>query len=221
LTINNSNSNYDETYSKVNNVFGAEPEKILIDYIDRIDNTKPVLDLGAGQGRNSVFVANRNFSVDAIDTSKVVIEQLQNEVDHKGLKINCRCSSFDELKIQSEYYSAILIFGLFQILDKTEFDSLINKSKNWIGKNGLVFITAFGLQDVSFKNYKNKWIEEESNRFTNGKGDYRYFLEPNELLKIYSELNVIHYWEGLGKLHKHGDNPPEQHYMVESVFQKN
>ncbi len=44
---------YDKTYKEIKNVFGSEPEEILKKYYERIEIANPILDIGAGQGRNS------------------------------------------------------------------------------------------------------------------------------------------------------------------------
>ncbi len=67
---------YDKTYTNIKNMFGEEPEKTLIKFINKIDKFKPVLDIGAGQGSNSVYLASNGFSVDAVDPSGVAILKL-------------------------------------------------------------------------------------------------------------------------------------------------
>ena len=77
---------YDKTYKEFNNVFGGAPEEILVEFFDKIDKTKFVLDIGGGQGRNSIFLAEKGFQVEAIDTSIIAVETLTEISQKKKFK---------------------------------------------------------------------------------------------------------------------------------------
>ena len=111
-------SEYDETYSKIENIFGSEPEEILVEFQSLIDKSHSVLDIGAGQGRNSLFLANSGFSVHAIDPSQIAIQQLERISQKKRFEIKCQCIDFQGLQETEHRYSGILVFGLVQLLDK-------------------------------------------------------------------------------------------------------
>lgn len=71
---------YDKYY-QTENLFG-EPYPELIDFYSAIKNKGKLLDLGCGQGRDSIALAKLGFEVTGIDNSKVGIEQL-NEIAKK------------------------------------------------------------------------------------------------------------------------------------------
>jgi 2-polyprenyl-3-methyl-5-hydroxy-6-metoxy-1,4-benzoquinol methylase len=210
---------YDKSYSKTKNVFGSEPEKILVRYADKIDKSKPVLYIGAGQGRNAFYLADMGFHIEAIDPSSVAIETINKIASEKKYSI---------ISVQSDYenynppkiYSAILVFGLIQILDWKSIISLTGKIENRTASGSLVFVTAFSKKDSSFQNYSAKWNAVGKNSFTDGNGNHRIFLEENEILKLFENYAVLYHWEGPGKKHTHGDGPVEQHEMIELVIKK-
>lgn len=210
---------YNKTYSETVNVFGSEPEKILVDYVDKIDKSKPVLDIGAGQGRNTFYLAGKGFHIDVIDPSLVAVQTIKNFAEDKNYSINaeqCNFQNFNSIKT----YSAVLVFGLIQILDWKSIQLLIDKIDSWIIRGSTVFITAWSTKDSSFHKYSNEWSRCGKNSFTNKKGEFRTFLGENEILKLFKDNNVLHHWEGFGKKHRHGNGPVEQHARVEMVFQK-
>lgn len=211
---------YDKTYTNIKNMFGEEPEKILIKFINKIDNFKPVLDIGAGQGSNSVYLAANGFYVDAIDPSFVGLETI-NEISKKeNYKINTYQKSYKDFIPKPLPYSAILVFGLIQILSRNEINILINQINKWTLKNSLVFLTAFSKKDSSFKKYSHEWSNSGKNSFTDNNGNYNTFLEDNEILNYFGEYIILHHFEGLGPKHRHGNGPFQQHAMVELVVQK-
>ena len=70
-------SNYDKYYKK-ENYFG-KPYTELLDFFASQDKGS-LVDLGAGQGRNSIFLANQGYNMTAIDISKVGIQQIMDEI---------------------------------------------------------------------------------------------------------------------------------------------
>ncbi len=68
---------YDKYY-QTENLFGkAYPE--LIDFYAKVEEKGELLDLGCGQGRDSIPLAKLGFSVTGIDYSKVGIKQLSKK----------------------------------------------------------------------------------------------------------------------------------------------
>lgn len=71
---------YDKYY-KTENLFG-DPYPELISFYSKIENKGNLLDLGCGQGRDSIPLAELGYKVTGIDNSKVGIDQL-NEIAKK------------------------------------------------------------------------------------------------------------------------------------------
>ncbi len=213
-------TDYNQQYKNNKNVFGAEPEKILQDYYSTINKSKPVLDIGAGQGRHTFFLARKGYVLDAIDTSSVSIEFLKNEARLNHWNIRPFQKNFMDFTPPTKSYSAILIFGLIQILKCSELKALISKINEWIETGSLLFITAFSTLDASFKMYANNWQAGEQNSFKDANGNVRTFLEPGEISTLFNAYSTIHHWEGLGPKHHHGDGKLEQHAIIEAVFVK-
>ncbi len=65
---------FNAAYRASNQYFGDKPEKILLEHASRLDTNRPGLDIGAGQGRNAVFLAQSGIRVDAIDPSAEAVE---------------------------------------------------------------------------------------------------------------------------------------------------
>ena len=211
---------YDKSYKEIKDVFGSEPEEILKKYYERIDKTKPVLDIGAGQGRNSFILAKAGYIVDAIDPSRISIETIDEIAKKENYNINAYQQRFDEFTYNNNPYSAILVFGLFQILDLKSISLLKSVIDNYTTNGSLVFITAFSVKDASLKKYKKEWNKAGRNSFRDSKGNYRIFFEIDEIINLFDNYKVIHQWQGLGRKHRHGDSPIEQHAMIELVMER-
>ncbi len=209
--------NFDMSYLHHKNYFGDNPEEILVKYVNRIPAGSCVLDIGAGQGRHSFYLAEKNFIVDAVDSSQAAIDILRKQ-QHKN--INYVKSGISKFHSPNNYYSAILLLGIIQILTWKEIRNLIDNVKLWSKNGGLIFVTAFGNGDDKYKNCKNNWNEIGTNSFESDDKRIRTFLADNEILTLFDGFEIIHHWEGLGKKHRHGDGPIEQHSMIELVARK-
>jgi SAM-dependent methyltransferase len=82
---------WNRVYSSDNSFFGEEPSSFALfsfNYIKSNNNTKKILDLGAGHGRDSIFFALNGFEeVEAIDYSVVAVEILTKIAKEKKLPI--------------------------------------------------------------------------------------------------------------------------------------
>ncbi len=87
---------YDRSYSSTDNLFGEAPEDSLLRYIDHLDPRLPVLDIGAGQGRNTLPVARAGFTVDALDSSEVGLNALRQKAETAQLSVRLFLGGFDE-----------------------------------------------------------------------------------------------------------------------------
>jgi cyclopropane fatty-acyl-phospholipid synthase-like methyltransferase len=211
---------YDKTYRNTENVFGINQEIILKKYVHKIEKTRTVLDIGIGQGRNSFYLAKEGFQVDGIDPSGVAIESILSISKKENLKINAYQTGFREFVPKNAPYSAILLFGLIQILDWGSIHTLIDSVNQWTQKGSLIFITAFSTNDATYKKYSTEWKEIGKNSFGDNNDNYRTFLEPNEILELFKNYSSIYHWEGLGPKHRHGNSPIEQHALIELVLEK-
>ena len=211
---------YDDTYRGSENVFGAGPESILIDHYSKMNRGLPVLDVGAGQGRHSFFLAREGYAVDAVDPSAVAIETISTRAEREGWPIRTAQCDFDDLVPSTDGYSGILIFGLIQILSWESIDRLLEKIKHWTREGSLLFVTAFAVKDATFEKHSQSSQLIGKNSFANNRGDIRTYLEAGEILRIFDRYEVVHHWEGTGAEHRHADNPPERHAMIEVVLRR-
>lgn len=208
---------YNEYYMANQNAFGEQPEKILLDHTHLIPRKSPILDVGAGQGRNTIYLSELGFQVDAMDPSSVSINTLEEIKLQKKLRFNTLLTDFKDFP-ETKRYSAVLVFGLIQILDRDEVALLKNKISGWLKNGGLLFLTSFTIEDDSHKTIRENSLEIGKNSYLKPNGEKRTFFEPGEIKKLFQEYEPLYYREGLGPRHRHGNGPYERHAMVETVL---
>lgn len=88
---------WNSAYNNNTSFFGETPSQFALscyeDYI-KINNAKKMLELGCGQGRDTLFFASKGIEIEALDYSPVGIERLQKLALEKNLS-NLHASVFD------------------------------------------------------------------------------------------------------------------------------
>ena len=208
---------YDLIYKDYPEYFGSNPDKLLADHYRSISKKSPVLDIGAGQGRNSVFLAENGYKVEALDQSIEGIKIIKRIAEKNKLEINAVNSDFVNFKQQNKYYSAILCFGIIQELSRQSINILIDKINKWTVTGGYIFLTAFSTLDPSFSNVSLKWKIIGKNSYQDNEGAIKTYLEPNEVLELFSNAEIIYHREEFGPIHTHSDGSKHQHGKIEMI----
>lgn len=82
---------------------GIAPSAILTKYAV-LASVGKALDIACGNGRNSIFLAERGFSVDAVDISTTATDRLAG----KDPNVNIICTDLDTWTIPLNHYSLIV-----------------------------------------------------------------------------------------------------------------
>lgn len=209
---------FDDTYRKFNDYFGAGPENVLKDHFHLLE--RRILDVGAGQGRHSFFLGEKGISVHALDPSEVAVEAVRERAARRSLPIEVFHGTFNDFKPPVAGYGGVLVIGLIQILTWDSIHLLLTKIEEWTLKGGLVFITGFTTRDPAFPGYAAECTEVGKNSFADMHGKIRTFLEPGEIVELFSACEVVHHGEYMGPEHRHGTGLPQRHGMVEAIFRR-
>lgn len=197
-------NHYDQLYGGVADAFGAEADPLLVEHVGLLDPALPVLDVGAGQGRNALFLARRGFAVDAIDPSPVAVEQLAGRAGAAGLELRARVAGFETFEPLVERYGAVLLLGLLQILTREQIERLRARLEDWTGSGSLLFVTSFTRLDPGFGTSRVVLTH----------------LEPGELPALFPGWSALFFDEGWGPEHTHGEGEPHRHHLARAVLRK-
>jgi SAM-dependent methyltransferase len=89
---------WDRLYQTNNSFFGEEPSNFALscynEYMEK-NNLKKILELGCGQGRDTLFFASNGIDVTALDFSDIAIEGLIKHAKERNLLNNIYASIFD------------------------------------------------------------------------------------------------------------------------------
>lgn len=215
-----SGSFYDILYANNQNYFGEHPDNLLKDYFSFCDKRGRLLDIGIGQGRNARFLLRQGYGVDGIEPSAVAANRLKDAIDEEKLDLRVFNIGFEDFSCAPRTYSAIFILGLFPILSEKQIHILAKKTRKWLKKRGLVFVTGFTTKEQNFRPTDEGWINLNPNSYSDGKGNFRTLLDLENAMSKFKKMKPIYHYEGLGEWHDHGTDESEQHHMYEFILQK-
>ena len=214
--------NYDKRYTNIKDYFGKESVGILKEHYKKLNRSKPVLDIGAGQGRNTFFLAREGYEVDAVDESKISIEIISFSAKKENLPIKAYHKRFETFDGGNKKYTGVLLIGLLPLISLNSIQILQKKLDIWTEKGSLVFVTTFSTDDPSYLKTKNskEWELCSKNSFKNKENGFRTYYEKGEIMELFPGYKPLYHWEGMSAGHKHGEGEVHQHGMIEVVFQR-
>jgi cyclopropane fatty-acyl-phospholipid synthase-like methyltransferase len=172
--------------------WGLKPEKGLKRVLEYAEKGL-ALDIGAGEGRNSLFLAKNGFKVEAIDKVKEGLKKCKEYAKKYNLPIKTKVIDIRKFKFEKEKYSLIFSVTSIDFLKFSEIKRIIKKIKTALKKGGILYLVVFSTKDPSFKKIKEKGIKTiEKNTFYFPKIKMvRHYFEKKELLELLKDFEII------------------------------
>lgn len=171
-------SKWDQVFSKPSFVYGKSPAHFLSSNFDYIPYGGSVLDLGMGEGRNAVFLAQKGYKVTGIDLSSIAVKKSQMLAKERGVSIKAITANVQEYNFPENSFDAIVCF---YFVDR----ALVEKFKKWLKPKGVIIYEAYSL-------------DQKQHGASIGEPDHEY-LKNGELLKIFSDYRILKFEEPLHK----------------------
>ena len=168
---------WDQRYSQRRYVYGKEPARFLAENYDYLPPESKVLDMGMGEGRNAVFLAQKGHFVTGVDISSVAIKKARSLAKEFGVKIKTIVGTLTKYKLPDESFDAIICF---YYVDR----ELNDKIQRWLKPGGILIYEAHTTKEF-----------EKGNQKTASK--YNYYLKPQELLSMFPNMQILKFEEPL------------------------
>lgn len=197
---------YNKIYSSSNVSEEIKPSQILNLVWKNFLPSSHILDLGCGQGVDSLFLAKNKFLVTAIDSSDVAINQIKVKKDELGLdNLELICEDISDFNIEECKYQVIICRNVLNFLNKDKALELIENIKNKVKVGSCIIIELFTKNDPSLIS---------DNKFAG-------YFEEQELLSIFSSYKIVYYLENIILDPGHpGFVVPHKHGVARIIAQK-
>ncbi|MGI8720390.1 MAG: class I SAM-dependent methyltransferase, partial [Nitrososphaeraceae archaeon] len=145
---------WDKVYSNDSAFFGEEPSKFAQKcYTDfKKYHVKRLLELGCGQGRDTIFFASKGLDIHALDSSIIAIENLHKNFREKNISIDLK--HFDArqgIPFSNNFFDAIYAHMFFNMrLTDEELKFLFIESNRVLKNNGMLYFSVRSDKDAQY-----------------------------------------------------------------------
>jgi SAM-dependent methyltransferase len=144
----NPQDHWDTRFSTPDYVFGEEPNDFLVSQASRLGHGH-ALALADGEGRNSVWLAQQGFTVDAFDFSAPAVAKAQALAAKRHVRVNFNCTDWQSFDWKAAHYD--LVVGIFfQFAAPPDRAQLFEKIKKTLKPGGLLLIQGYGKNQLSY-----------------------------------------------------------------------
>ncbi len=165
---------WDSRYSRRNFVYGKTPAKFLSDNYSHIPFGGKVLDMGMGEGRNAVFLAQKGYQVVGVDISSVAVKKANILAKEFGVSLKTIVASLKKYKFRPGSFDAIVNFYW---VDR----SMVENMRKWLKPGGILLYEAYTENQTKI----DPSIDKSDT------------LKEGELLSMFPEMKVLKFEEPL------------------------
>lgn len=190
---------FDEEYAENDFLWGVKPS-YLAKQVSNYKNEGKILDIGAGEGKDSVFFAKKGFDVTSLETSKKAIRKLEKRAKKEGLNVKTVNQKIEDFNFE-EYYEVLISMNVLHFLPNNSTKEVIKKIKNNTSSDGLNVISVFN--------------ELNPNK------NFPYLFKKDELKEFYEDWKILEYNEFETSYEKHGKNGNWHKHNLSQIIAKN
>ena len=209
---------FEKLYAEKACKWGLKPDFILVHFLELFPKD-PVLDLGMGEGRNAIFLAEKGFDVEGIDISKTAVKRCIQSAKERNVNIRAHVGDLRDFKVREEKYTLIIAAGAsLNFLRKSEIEEIAVKVRKGVKKEGFVYISVVSTDEPLYEKLKAQQTPvEENTLYVSHIGTYVHYFTYKEVKELFPDFQTIIH---LGGLELDFHNKPHHHGIIYYLGQK-
>jgi len=138
-------SQWEQEYSKGTPHWAEDknPSKFAQDFVKLMQEEKchSLLEIGCGNGRDSIFFSNAGFRAIAIDVSESAVELAEGNIKEAKARVNIQVANAEKLPFKNREFDAV--FSL-SVLHSTNLKKSLSEVDRVLRSGGIAFIYIYG-----------------------------------------------------------------------------
>jgi SAM-dependent methyltransferase len=132
---------WDERYSGEKLVYGEAPNGFLASVTGRFPSSGRALDIGAGEGRNALFMASCGLDVLAVDQSSVGMRKAERLASERGLGLRTQAVDLSDFDAEPESFD--VVSSIFVHLPAALRSAVHQRIRTWLRPGGVFVLEAY------------------------------------------------------------------------------
>lgn len=175
-TINQIGTTYDLLYGLGAAPSALDPSPFVV---ESVRQRKPgtALDIGSGNGRNSLYLAQRGWTVTAVDLSRVGLDQTRLTAEHLGVQVRTVAGDINRFDFGHNRWDLVLLIDF-----PFAYRQLLPRIREGLRPGGWLLIEAVS---------EREWKEMKKTHDPHGKLPYT-FMRRTDLDHAFAGFRVLH-----------------------------
>ncbi|MBX3389536.1 MAG: class I SAM-dependent methyltransferase [Phycisphaeraceae bacterium] len=137
---------WNERYAASELVYGEEANSFLREMGALLPRKGRALDIGAGEGRNALFLASLGLDVLAVDQSEVGMQKAARRAKEKGLHLRTRAIDLQDFDVEAN--SLDVVSSIFVHLPAALRAKVHARAQRWLKPGGVFILEAYAPDQI-------------------------------------------------------------------------
>lgn len=134
-------------YADSDLVYGEAPNEFLVAMAPRLPVSGAAVDIGAGEGRNALFLASLGLDVLAVDQSDVGLRKASTLAQQRGLKLRTQAADLSDFTCVPG--SVSLVSSIFVHLPSALRKTVHTRVIDWLQPGGMLVLEAYSPEQLA------------------------------------------------------------------------
>jgi ubiquinone/menaquinone biosynthesis C-methylase UbiE len=154
-----------------------------------------VLDLGAGLGRNSVYLAKQyRLRVTAIDISEYAVNFVKQSAIEENVMVDAVKGDMFNTPFNSSCFDCVFSYNVTSNLTTKEFEKLLTEINRIVKPGGEIYITLLSKSSAGYKNATKENMLDNNTiivRDENGVEKHEFYVDIDDIVKYFSKFEIL------------------------------
>jgi SAM-dependent methyltransferase len=191
-----------------------KPDPLVLRAFDLIPLGERVLDVGCGEGADSVFFAQNGHRVDAVDSDTDYLARLSAYSEANALSnLTIHHADVIDYPYPPDHYDVVNCLLVGCCMKRSEFEKMLASLKRSMKPEGVMIMSLRNYLDPQLAEYTltEKPIEPNTYIKKDDCCEIRYFIEEGRLQEVFEGFDILYYFEGIApdkymEVAEHGDS---------------
>lgn len=140
---------WDSRFDTDEYIFGTEPNRFLVSQSQRLQPGARALSVADGEGRNSVWLAQRGLNVEAVEISARAVDKARTLAAERGVNVRFKVADVRTWRWPSTRYDLIVAIFI-QFASPPERGQLFSRMRRALKPGGLLILEGYGVRQIEY-----------------------------------------------------------------------